>query len=58
MTEKKQGGKRQGAGRKPAPIKKEYINLFLDSCTIEKCGGRKMLIARCYKVISEWGGVD
>ena len=51
----KQGGKRQGPGRKPLPIseKKEQIRIYIKSSDIER-HGQKVLAAIAQKAVVDY----
>jgi hypothetical protein len=55
MEEKKQGGKRRGAGRKPVQNKKVQISLYVEGGKIFKFGNEEKMKTYLYSVIDEFG---
>jgi hypothetical protein len=57
MTEIKQGGKREGAGRKPLPLsqKKIVLNLYPTNADLYKFGNKKKMCEEILKFISGYG---
>lgn len=55
MEEKKQGGKRRGAGRKPVQNKKKQISLYVEGGKILKFGNEEKMKTHLYNLIDEFG---
>jgi hypothetical protein len=55
MEEKKQGGKRKGAGRKPVLHKKKQISLYVEGGKILKFGNVEKYKEFLYKKTDEYG---
>lgn len=55
MEEKKQGGKRLGAGRKPVLSKKKQISLYVEGSKIIKFGNEEKMKVQIYKFIDGFG---
>lgn len=55
MEEKKQGGKRRGAGRKPVLHKKKQISLYVEGSKIAKFGNEEKMKEHLYGVIDKFG---
>lgn len=55
MEEKKQGGKRRGAGRKPVQSKKKQISLYVEGGKIFKFGNEEKMKTYLYSLIDEFG---
>lgn len=55
MEEKKQGGKRRGAGRKPVQSKKKQISLYVEGNKILKFGSEEKLKDDIYNFINKYG---
>ena len=55
MEEKKQGGKRRGAGRKPVQSKKKQISLYVEGGKILRFGNEEKLKEKVYGFIDSFG---
>lgn len=55
MEEKKQGGKRRGAGRKPVLNKKKQISLYVEGHKVVRFGSEDKMKAHLYTIIDEFG---
>jgi len=55
MEEKKRGGKRLGAGRKPIGNKKKPITIYVETNKLYPFGGEEMLKKGLIKFIDEYG---
>lgn len=51
MKEKKKGGERKGAGRKPAADPKQPVTIFVETSIIESHGGKEGVQFICYGAI-------
>lgn len=56
-NEKKIGGKRKGAGRKPVLNKKKQISLYVEGGKVLKFGNEEKMKQHLYKLIDEYGNV-
>ena len=57
-NEKKIGGKRKGAGRKPVLNKKKQVSLYIESGKILKFGNEEKMKMQLYKFIDQYNNIS